>query len=393
LNRRRWDDIVREAAEEPHRDARRKRHVITIGNLSPTKTAPYSLNPKDLEFGRVCTPNHFVAEYSGKQWRNPRVEALSPFTLHPAANIFHYAQAIFEGLKAYRQPDGKLALFRPEMNARRFISSAIRMGIPPVSEELFLEAIHRLVDVERNFVPEPPGTLYIRPTIVGTEAALGVRSANEFTFFVITLPSGGYFKEMLSGTGVVRVYVEQATARAAPGGTGAVKAAANYAVTLKAITDAKERGCSQVLYLDAARRQRVEELGGMNVFFVRKGELITPTLNGTILPGVTRDSLLTLGNAIGIPSREADIDIDEVVAEVQSGEITEAIACGTAATVVGIHELVFGDGRVLPVGNGKLGPITNRLFEEIQAIQFGTAPDRFGWMSPIEAYDAVAARA
>jgi branched-chain amino acid aminotransferase len=367
--------------------------VIRIGNLSPTKTAPYSLNPKDIEFGRVCTPNHFLADFSSKEWRDPRIEALHAFALHPASNIFHYAQAIFEGLKAYRQPDGKLALFRPEMNARRFATSAERMGMPRVSEELFLEAIHRLVDVERDFVPEPPGTLYIRPTMIGTEACLGVRSSNEFTFFVITLPSGAYFKEMLSGTGVVRVYVEQATARAAPGGTGAVKAAANYAVTLKAISDAKERGCSQVLYLDAARRRRVEELGGMNVFFVRKGELITPTLNGTILPGVTRDSLLVLGEAMGIPSREEDIDIEEVIAEVQSGAITEAIACGTAATVVGISELVFADGRVLPVGGGRRGPVTTRLFDEIQAIQFGTAPDRFGWMSPVETYEAVPARA
>lgn len=380
---------MRQTSSSPPREGS---HVITIGNLSPTKTAPYSLNPKDIEFGRVCTPNIFVAEYRGGRWNEGRIEALQPFTLHPAANIFHYAQAIFEGLKAYRHADDKLALFRPELNARRFDSSAVRMGMPPVGEELFLEAIHRLVDIERNFVPERPGTLYIRPTMIGTEACLGVRSSTDFTFFVITLPSGAYFKEMLSGTGAVRVYVEQATARAAPGGTGAVKAAANYAVTLQAITDAKERGCSQVLYLDAARRRRIEELGGMNVFFVRKGELITPTLNGTILPGVTRDSLLVLGESLGIPSREADIDLDELVDGVQSGEISEAIACGTAATVVGISELVFADGRALPVGGGTLGPVTTRLFEEIQAIQFGEVPDRFGWISPVETFDAVAAR-
>lgn len=366
--------------------------MIRIGNLSATKTAPYSLAPKDIEFGRMCTPNFFVAEYRGGKWTDPRIEALHNFTLHPATNVFHYGQAIFEGLKAYRHPDDKLALFRPEMNAERFDTSAARMGIPPVGRDLFLEAVHRLVDIERNFVPERPGTLYIRPTIIGTEACLGVRSSTEFTFYVITLPSGAYFKEMLSGTGAVRVLVEQATARAAPGGTGAVKAAANYAVTLKTITDAKERGCSQVLYLDAARRQRVEELGGMNVFFVRKGELITPTLNGTILPGVTRDSLLVLGEALGIRSYEQDIDIADVAREVRSGEITEAIACGTAATVVGISELVFADGTVLPVGGGTLGPVTKRLFDEIQAIQFGAAPDRFGWISSVEAYGAVTAQ-
>jgi branched-chain amino acid aminotransferase len=367
--------------------------VIRIGTLSSTKTAPYSLAPKDIEFGRMCTPNFFMAEYRGGKWQDPRVEALHNFTLHPATNVFHYAQAIFEGLKAYRHPEDKLALFRPEMNAHRFAVSAARMGIPPVDEQLFLEAVHRLVDIERNFVPERPGTLYIRPTIIGTEACLGVRSSTEFFFYVITLPSGAYFKEMPSGTGAVRVFVEQATVRAAPGGTGAVKAAANYAVTLKTISDAKERGCSQVLYLDAVRRQRVEELGGMNVFFVRNGELITPTLNGTILPGVTRDSLLVLGQSLGIPSREQDIDIDDVVREVKSGAITEVIMCGTAATVAGISELVFADGTVLPVGGGKLGPVTERLFDEIQAIQFGVAPDRFGWISPVEAYEPASARA
>lgn len=363
--------------------------MIRIGNLSSIRTPPYSLDPKDIEFGRMCTPNFFVAEYRRGEWRDPRIEALHNFSLHPATNVFHYGQAIFEGLKAYRHSDSKLALFRPEMNAKRFDVSAERMGMPPVGEQLFLEAIHRLVDIDRNFVPEPPGTLYIRPTMIGTEPCLGVRSSTDFTFYVLTLPSGAYFKEMVSGTGTVRVYVEQETARAASGGTGAVKAAANYAVTLKAITDAKARGCSQVLYLDAARRQRVEELGGMNVFFVRKGELITPALNGTILPGVTRDSLLVLGQTLGIPAKEMDIDIDDVIAEVQTGEISEAIACGTAATVVGISELVFADGRVLSVGGGALGPITKRLFDDIQAIQFGTAPDRFGWISPVEAYDAV----
>jgi len=367
--------------------------VIKIGNLSPAKTAPHSLDPKDIEFGRMCTPNFFVAEYRKGQWQDARIEALHGFTLHPATNVFHYAQAIFEGLKGYRHPNDKLALFRPEMNAQRFNASAERMGMPAVDEQLFLEACHKLVDIDRGFVPQPPGTVYIRPTMIGTEACLGVRSSSEFIFFVITLPSGGYFKDVPSGTGTVRVFVEQDTVRAALGGTGAVKAAANYAVTLKTITDAKERGCSQVLYLDAKRHQRVEELGGMNVFFVRDGELITPTLNGTILPGVTRDSLLVLGNSLGIRSREEDIDIDDVVKEVQSGKITEAIACGTAATVVGINELVFGDGRAYKVGDGKLGPITKKLFDEIQAIQFGTAPDRFGWVSPVEAYEAASVRA
>jgi branched-chain amino acid aminotransferase len=358
--------------------------VITIANLSAQRTPPYSLDPKDLEFGRTCTPNFFTAEYRGGRWHDGRIEALHNLELHPATNIFHYAQAIFEGLKAYRQPDGRVTLFRPEMNAARFNNSAVRMGMPPVDPQIFIEAIHRLVDIERAFVPNAPGSLYIRPTMIGTEPCLGVRSSSEFLFYVLTLPSGTYFKNMPEGTGTVRVFVEQATSRAASGGTGGVKAAANYAVTLKSISDAKERGCSQVLYLDAEHRKRVEELGGMNVFFVRDGELITPTLNGTILPGVTRNSMLELGPVLGIPASETDIQIEEVIKGVESGSITEAIACGTAATVVGINELVFADGRELRVGDGGLGPVTKRLFDEIQGIQFGTLPDRFGWTSVVE---------
>lgn len=364
--------------------------MIKIGNLSGQRTPTYSLSPEKIEFGRQCTPNFLLCEYRDGKWGEPRIEALHNFSMHPASNVFQYGQAVFEGLKAYRQPNDRVVLFRPGMNAERFEESAIRMGMPPIGAEVFLEASRMLVDLERPFIPEAPGTLYLRPTMIGTEASLGVRAANEFLFYIITLPSGAYFKEMHEGTGAVRVFVEQSTSRAAPGGTGAIKAAANYAVTLKSIRDAKARGCSQVLFLDATRRQRVEELGGMNVFFVRNGELITPRLNGTILPGVTRASLLTLGPDLGFPASEADIDIDQVVEEAQSGVITEALACGTAATVVGISELMFDDGRLVTIGDGKAGPVTTALFEEIQGIQFGRVPDRFGWMEDV-ASDVLAA--
>jgi branched-chain amino acid aminotransferase len=359
--------------------------VIKIGNLSPEQTPPYSLAPEEIEFGRRCTPNFLLREYRNGHWDEPRVEALHNFSMHPASNVFQYGQAVFEGLKAYRQPHDRIVLFRPEMNAMRFEESAIRLGMPPIGADVFLEASRFLVDLERAYTPQPPGTLYLRPTMIGTEASLGVRAATEFLFYIITLPSGAYFKEMREGTAAVRVYVEQSTSRAAPGGTGAIKAAANYAVTLKSIRDAKAKGCSQVLFLDAFRRQRVEELGGMNVFFVRNGELITPRLNGTILPGVTRDSLLTLGPDLGIPAIEVDIDIDQVVEEAQSGVITEALACGTAATIVGISELLFEDGRLIQIGDGQAGMITKRLFEEIQGIQFGRIPDRFGWTQDVSA--------
>jgi len=357
--------------------------VIKIGKLSPEQPPAYSLAPEEIEFGRQCTPNFLLCEYRNGHWDEPRVEALHNFSMHPAANVFQYGQAVFEGLKAYRQPNDRIVLFRPEMNAARFERSAARLGMPPIGEDVFLEASRLLVDLERAYTPVSPGTLYLRPTMIGTEASLGVRAATEFLFYIITLPSGAYFKEMREGTAAVRVYVEQSTSRAAPGGTGEIKAAANYAVTLKSIRDAKAKGCSQVLFLDAARRRRVEELGGMNIFFVRNGELITPRLNGTILPGVTRDSLLTLGPDLGIPASELDIDIDQVVAEVRSGVITEALACGTAATIVGISDFLFEDGRLVQIADGQAGTITKRLFEEIQGIQFGRIPDRFGWTQDV----------
>src|SRR3954454_22606319 len=360
-------------------------HVIEIKKLSRQTTPAYPLDPANLEFGRQCTPNFFVCEYRDGAWGEPRIEELHPFSMHPASNVFHYAQAIFEGLKAYRQPEDRVVLFRPEMNAGRFEHSATRMGMPPVDDELFLEGVRQLVDVERNWLPDRPGSLYIRPTMIGSEAGLGVRSSTEFIFFIITLPSGTYFKGMAPGTGTVRVFVEESTSRAAPGGTGGVKAAANYAVTLKTITDAKARGCGQVLFLDAVRRHRVEELGGMNIFFVRAGELITPKLSGTILPGVTRDSLLVLARDLGIRVSEEDIDIYEVVDQVRAGIVTEAFAAGTAATVVGLRELLFESGNAVEIGDGTVGTITKRLFDEITGVQFGTTPDRHGWTSSVRA--------
>ena len=359
--------------------------MIEIKTLSRQKSPAFPLDPSTLEFGRLCTPNFFVCEYRNGAWGEPRIEELHPFSMHPASNVFHYAQAIFEGLKAYRQREDRVVLFRPEMNANRFEYSAKRMGMPAVDHELFVEAIRRLVDIERSWVPDPPGSLYIRPTMIGSEPGLGVRSSTEFIFYIITLPSGTYFKGMAPGDGTVRVFVEEAHSRAAPGGTGGVKAAANYAVTLKTISDAKAKGCSQVLFLDAVRRHRVEELGGMNIFFVRDGELITPKLSGTILPGVTRDSLIALARDLGIRATETDIDIYEVVDEIHSGVVTEAFACGTAATVVGIREFLFEGGTEVKIGNGGVGRITKQLFDEITGIQFGKIPDRFGWTSDVAA--------
>jgi branched-chain amino acid aminotransferase len=289
---------------------------------------------------------------------------------------------VFEGLKAYRHGD-EITLFRPEENARRFMRSAERIGMPPVPESLFLEAVETLVDVERDWVPSFPGTLYIRPAQMGVEPGLGVRSASEFLFFIITLPTGLYFKDLREGAGAIRVFVANHVSRAAPGGAGNVKASANYALTLQTMTQARAANCSQALFLDACTRQYVEEMGGMNIFFVRDNLLITPTIGDTILPGVTRDSVMQVAPSLGLRAEERPITMAEVTEGIESGAITEVLACGTAAVVAAISHFVWPDGRSLQVGTGSAGPVTNTLLQALQNIQFGVSPDPFGWLRTI----------
>jgi len=347
-----------------------------------------SLDPAKIEFGRWCTPNYFVMKYENGSWQNPVVEPLQNFSLHPAALVFHYAQAIFEGLKAYRWPDGNIGLFRPEANAKRFNSSARRMNMPDVPEQLFLDAVSNLVDLDRAFVPPEPGSLYIRPAMIASEACLGVKASKEFIFFVLALPAGTYFPNAPAGAGSIRVQVAENAARAAHGGTGNVKAAANYAVTLKTIEEAKKNHCDQVLYLDAVGRRFVEEMGGMNVFFVREGKLVTPPIHDTVLPGITRDSILRLADHLSIPVAEQPIQIDEAVEDIEAGRITEAIACGTAAVITGIGSFRFEDGRIVEVGHGSTpGPITSQLYDLLSGIQFGHEKDPFGWVRRVDPAD------
>lgn len=325
-------------------------------------------------------------KYANGSWQAPVVEPLHDFNLHPAALVFHYAQAIFEGLKAYRWPDGSIALFRPDMNARRFNSSARRMNMPEVPEQLFLDAVNNLVDLERAFVPPEPGSMYIRPAMIATEACLGVKASKEFTFFILTLPSGAYFPNAPAGAGSIRVQIAENAARAAHGGTGNVKAAANYAVTLKTIEESKKNHCDQVLFLDATGGRFVEEMGGMNIFFVREGELLTPPVHDTILAGVTRDSIIHLARHLHIPVAETPLQIDEVVRDIEAGKITEAMACGTAAVITGINSFRFEDGRIIELGRAP-GPVSSRLFEILTGIQFGREKDPFGWVRRVEKAD------
>jgi branched-chain amino acid aminotransferase len=341
------------------------------------------LVPRKLEFGRMFTPNFFVAEYRGGQWRNPRVQRLEPFSLHPASMVFHYCQTVFEGLKAFRQDDGRIVLFRPEMNARRFQRSAERLRIPRIDEAFFLEAVQALVENERYFVPPAPGCLYVRPVVMGVEPALGVKSAGEFIFFILTLSSGPYFKDAGEGPGSIELLVSTSVVRSAPGMMGSVKAGANYAGTLKVTEEAKALGCAQVLFLDARDHRYVEELGGMNVMFVQEGRLRTPPLTDTILDGVTRESLLNIAGDLGIHASAEPIAIDEVVDGLKRGSISEVMACGTAAVVIGIRSLRFEDGSAVGVSGACPGPVTSRLYDALVAIQYGRAADRHGWVREV----------
>lgn len=354
-----------------------------IANLTQPTTPPEPLEARTLEFGRMFTPHFFLAEYRGGQWQNARIQRVEPFSLHPASMVFHYCQTVFEGLKAFRQDSGRIVLFRPELNARRFQRSAGRLRIPEVSEAFFLEAVQALVENERYFVPQAPGCLYVRPVVMGVDAALGVKSSGEFIFFVLTLPSGPYFKDAGEGPGSISVLVAKSTVRSAPGLMGSVKAGANYAGTLKVTEEARALGCAQVLFLDAHEHSQIEEMGGMNIMFVQGNTVRTPPLTDTILDGVTRASLLQLARDLGMETVEAPMAIDEVIAGVKAGTITEAMACGTAAVVIGIKRLAFEDGSSLDLPGNVPNVVTTRLYDALVGIQYGRAADRHGWVREV----------
>jgi branched-chain amino acid aminotransferase len=355
---------------------------MKIINQTRPSVPAQPLDPRQLDFGKMFTPNFFVAEYRDGEWRNPRIQPLEPFSLHPASLVFHYAQTVFEGLKAFRQQDGRVVLFRPELNAVRFQQSADRLSIPRVDQDFFVQATRELVENERQYLPGEPGCLYIRPTVIGVDATLGVKSAGEFIFFILTLPSGGYFKGVGDGPGAIDVLVTTSVVRAAPGGMGSVKAGANYAGTLNITERAKAAGCSQVLFLDSQRHQYIEEMGGMNIMFVQGKVLRTPPLTDTILRGVTRDSLLVLARDHGLEVSEAPITIDEVVDGVTNGTIGEMLACGTAAVVIGIRTLQFEDGRAIRAAACP-GQVTKRLYDALTGVQYGRLPDAHGWIREV----------
>jgi len=339
----------------------------------------------DPGFGRYFTDHMFVARYrTGEGWYDARLAPYGPLQVDPSMATLHYAQSIFEGLKAYAQPDGSVATFRPESNAARFARSAKRLAMPPVPEEAFLAAVDALVDADRDWVPTGPDqTLYIRPYQMASEPFLGVRPANEYLFLVIASPAGAYFPR---GVQPVSVYLSEDYIRAAPGGTGDVKCAGNYAASLLAQEQAIAAGCDQVVWLDAAEKRYVEEMGGMNLFFVLgsgdDAELVTPALTGTLLPGITRDSLIEMARSMGHTVTERLFSVDEWRQGVADGTVTETFACGTAAVITPVGEVKARTGDFV-VGDGAPGELTMKLRESLLDIQHGRVADTRGWLHQV----------
>jgi branched-chain amino acid aminotransferase len=368
--------------------------AATVSSASPyafrheANPSPVAANERaerliDPGFGRVFTDHMALIRYSDAAgWHDAQITARAPLTIDPASSVLHYAQEIFEGMKAYRLADGGTALFRPDANARRFNKSAQRMAMPEMPEALFLESIERLVRTDTDWIPESEGgALYLRPFMIASEVFLGVKPSAEYLYMVLASSVGTYWK---NGASTVSLWVSQDYTRAAPGGTGEAKCGGNYATSLIAQAEAIRRGYDQVVFLDAVERKYVEELGGMNVFFVfADGSIVTPPLGGTILPGITRDSILTLARAQGIDAREELYSIDQWRADAASGRLVEAFACGTAAVVTPIGKVGLPQGEFV-IGSGGPGQLTMRMHAALVAIQRGTAPDAHGWMHRID---------
>ncbi|GGM19653.1 branched-chain amino acid aminotransferase [Dactylosporangium sucinum] len=348
-------------------------------NPAPVAAAERSALLANPGFGRIFTDHMVTIRYAdGKGWYDARVEARAPIPMDPATAVLHYAQEIFEGLKAYRSADGGVTMFRPDANAARFRASAQRMAMAPVPERLFLDALDALIRTDRDWVPDDPeGSLYLRPFQYASEVFLGVKPSSEYLFVIIASPVGSYFK---GGVQPVNVWVSRDYSRAANGGTGAAKCGGNYAASLVAQAEAIEHGCDQVVFLDASEQRYVEELGGMNVFYVfDDGSLTTPPLTGTILPGITRESVIRLARDRGLTVREELYSYEQWQADARSGRLREAFACGTAAVITPIGTVRDRDGE-FTVADGKAGEVTMSLRDTLVGIQRGVTADPHGWV-------------
>ena len=348
-------------------------------NISITKTTSPKAKPdqNSLGFGKYFTDHMFIMNYDeGQGWHDARIVPYGPFEIDPASMVLHYAQEVFEGLKAYRTADGSVQLFRPEKNMARLNVSCERLCIPKIDEECAIEAIKALVRVDEDWVPSKEGTsLYIRPYIFANDVHVGVHAAKHLIFAIILSPVGAYYP---NGIAPVKIYVEEKYVRAVVGGTGFTKAGANYAISLKGQEEAEQQGYIQTLWLDGIERKYVEEVGAMNVFFKINGEIVTPALVGSILGGITRMSIVELLKAKGYNVSERRISIDEIVEAYKTGKLEEAWGTGTAAVISPIGELKYGD-LVMPVNNGEIGEVSQMLYDTLTGIQWGKIEDTMNW--------------
>ncbi len=331
-----------------------------------------------LGFGQIFTDHMFVMKYEeGKGWFDAEIKPYGDFSIDPAAMVFHYGQEIFEGAKCYRRRDGGLQLFRPEDNFSRMSESAQRLCMPKLDEELCLEALKQLIQIEKDWVPSSEGTsLYIRPTMIATDPKLGVHASHTYLFYIILCPVGAYYADGLAPVGI---YVEDSFVRAVRGGVGTAKAGGNYAASILAGEVAQKKGYSQVLWLDGVEQKYVEEVGAMNMMFVYGNKIVTPELNGSILPGITRRSIIQLAKEMGYEVEEKRVAIADVFNDIKSGAITEAFGTGTAAVISPVGKLCWKD-ETIAVGDGGIGKISQKLYDTLTGIQFGKIEDNHSWI-------------
>ena len=344
-----------------------------------TKAASLKKKPEDsvLGFGKYFTDYMFLMDYTpDKGWHDARIVPFGPLEIHPACTALHYGSEIFEGLKAYRRPDGGIQLFRPIENIRRMNRSAERLCLPQIPEDMFMEGMTTLVKMEEAWVPHSPNTsLYIRPFMIGNDENLGVHSVHHATFIIILSPVGSYYKE---GLNPVKIMIEDQDVRAVRGGTGEAKCGGNYAASNRAGERAEQKGYSQVLWLDGVERKYIEEVGAMNVLFLINGVVVTPELRGSILPGITRKSIIELLRSEGFPVEERLVSVDELAKAMADGTLEEAFGSGTAAVVSPIGALIYKDKEYV-VNGGKIGKLTQHLYDTLTGIQWGKTEDKFGW--------------
>ena len=346
--------------------------------ITRTQTPKEKPDETKLGFGKIFTDHMFIMDYTeGKGWHDPRIEPYHNLELSPASMVFHYGQEMFEGLKAYRGADGKARLFRPDMNGKRTNDTNKRLCIPELPVEDFVEAVKAVVKVDEDWIPTAPSTsLYIRPFIIATDDFLGVAPSKTYMFIIILSPSGAYYE---SGLAPVGIWIEDDYVRAVKGGIGFAKTGGNYAASLAAQVKAHDGGYSQVLWLDGVERKYIEEVGAMNIFFKIDGKVVTPALSGSILPGITRNSVITLCKDWGLEVEERKISVDELIEAQKSGKLEECFGSGTAAVISPVGTLRYKD-DVMQIGDGTTGALSQKLYDTVTGIQNGTVEDKFGWV-------------